>query len=79
MNIRDFFGMPLRYAKSSLEKENIPYKITYTESGSRFFSCDPAALYVVRAEEKDGIVRLLVNRSMGMSDSVRAVLEKKEN
>ena len=43
MNIQDLIGMPLWYAKSLLEKENIPYTLAYTESKSRFFKCDPDA------------------------------------
>ena len=79
MNIHDLIGMPLRYAKSLLEKENIPYTLAYTESKSRFFRCDPDALYVLRVRHEDDGLSLLVNKSMVMSDSVRAAMDGEEN
>lgn len=75
MDIQILIGMPLGYAKSVLEKEHISYEIERTESRSRFFECDDEALYVIRAIQEDGYVRLLINSSLKKSESVSAIVK----
>ena len=77
MDIRIFIGMPLRYAKSVLQEKNIPYVVERTVSRSHFFHCDPEQTYVIRATAgDDGVISLLVNDSLEMSESVAAALSK---
>lgn len=71
MNIQILIGMPLWYAKSVLEKNNIAYKIKETVASSRFFVCDENQVYVVRATMSDNVVILLTNYNLAMSDSVQ--------
>ncbi len=74
MDIRNFIGMPLRYAISALQKQNIPYRLERTVSRSRFFPCDEEELYVVRVRMQDGYVHLLTNANLKKSDSVMQAL-----
>ena len=77
MDIRIFIGMPLWYAKSVLQEKNIPYVVERTVSRSHFFHCDPEQTYVIRANAgDDGVISLLVNDSLEMSESVAAALSK---
>ena len=77
MDIRIFIGMPLPYAKSVLQEKNIPYVVERTVSRARFFRCDPEQTYVIRAKAgDDGVISLLVNDSLEMSESVADALSK---
>lgn len=79
MDIRILIGMPLWYAKSVLQRENISYTITETVSRSHFFPCDDQQLYVIRVrEEDDGRVTLLINRSLVMTESVSQAIQGRE-
>lgn len=79
MDIRSLIGMPLGYAKSVLEANKMAYSVTQTVSRSRFFACDEAAIYVIRATvAADGSVVLLVNYSLKKSDSVSDALSHGE-
>lgn len=78
MDIRIFIGMPLRYAISVLQEKNIPYVVERTLSRSHFFTCDPAQSYVVRTREEEGVVYLLVNYTLQISESVRDALKDGE-
>lgn len=74
MDKEKLIGMPLRYAKSVLEAEHIPYSIERTGSSSRFFVCNEQEEYVIRVIEAAGELCLLVNYSLEQSDSVRQAL-----
>ncbi|MCH4178454.1 MAG: hypothetical protein LKF47_01125 [Megasphaera sp.] len=78
MDIRIFIGMPLRYAISVLQGENIPYVVERTMSRSHFFKCDPERSYVVRAREEGGAVHLLANYTLQLSETVAHVLKDGE-
>ena len=78
IRIQTFIGMPLWYAKSVLEKNNITYTITRTSSRNRFFVCDQQRPYVIRASQCDDGVLLLINDSMVMSDSVASAFKHME-
>ncbi|MUP59034.1 hypothetical protein C3L56_03310 [Veillonellaceae bacterium M2-4] len=78
MEKKVFIGMPLGYAKSILEQENIPYQVVRTRAISRFFTCDETADYVVRVTEDPGKICLLVNYNLIMSNSVLQALANEE-
>lgn len=75
MDIRNFIGMPLRYAISVLQEKNVPYEVENTTARSRFFPRDEEDPYVVRARERDGVVYLLVNANLKKSESVTRMLQ----
>lgn len=75
MDIRNFIGMPLRYAISVLQEKNVSYAVERTTARSRFFSRDEESLYVVRAREQDGVVHLLVNANLKKSETVIRMLQ----
>lgn len=76
MVVTNLIGMPLWYAKSVLQENNIPYILERTTSRSHFFHCDERESYVIRVLEREGVYRLLVNYSLEKSDSVNAALRK---
>jgi len=78
MDIQVLIGMPLGYAKSVLERENIPYAILMTQGRSRFFQRDEQRMYVVRTLEENGIVKLLVNPTLVCSASVGEAIRNRE-
>lgn len=75
MDIRDFIGMPLRYAISVLQGKNVPYIIERTEARSRFFPRDEENLYVIRVRMQDRAVCLLVNATLKKSETVTRMLQ----
>lgn len=80
MDIYSLFGMPLGYAKSSLERENMNYTVVMTESTSRFFHADSDSLYVVRVRQgENGTVELVANSRMEAGETVKKLLHKEEN
>ena len=46
MEKKVFIGMPLGYAKSILEQENIPYQVVRTRAISRFFTYDLSLIHI---------------------------------
>lgn len=78
MDIQILIGMPLGYAKSVLEENNIPYIIKETVARSRFFVCDKGQSYVIRVHRENDTVVLLTDFNMRMSDSVKAALDTLE-
>lgn len=78
MDIRNFIGMPLRYAISVLQEKNAPYIIERTAARSRFFPRDEENLYVIRAREQDGVICLLVNATLKKSETVTRMLQSGE-
>jgi len=74
MDIRIFIGMPLRYAKSVLEEQAIPFTVEETKSRSHFFKCNEQAIYVIRATYANEQIHLLVNYSLEASEDVRNIL-----
>lgn len=76
MDIRNLVGMPLRYAISVLQENNMPCRIERTVSRSRFFACAEGVSYVIRARKADdGVVCLLVNDTMKSSASVQQAMQ----
>lgn len=72
-------GMPLWYAKSVLQEEQISFVLERTESRSRFFHCNEEESYVIRVLEREGVWHLLVNYNLEQSQSVKDALGNGED